>query len=162
MLGVLRSDSTGERLHPLAPVPGPGALPELTRRAGAELTAEGLDGLPEGAGLAVHRIVQEALTNVLRHAGPDVPCRVRVTAVDGVIHVEVVDDGPPRESAGRPHGGQPQGGHGLVGMRERVALYDGTFSAGPRDTGGFAVRATLPYAAHAPTPPAGTRVESPR
>ncbi|MEV8354228.1 sensor histidine kinase [Streptomyces niveus] len=152
MLGVLRSDTTGERLPAaLGPVPGPGALPELARRAGAELTTEGLEGLPEGAGLAVHRIVQEALTNVLRHAGPAVPCRVRVSAVDGVVDIEIADDGPPRA-------GQPREGHGLVGMRERVALYGGTFRAGPRDTGGFAVRATLPYA----PAPSGARVESSR
>ncbi|MFC8826050.1 sensor histidine kinase [Streptomyces sp. NPDC057137] len=160
MLGVLRSDTTGERLPAaLGPVPGPGALPELARGAGAELTAEGLDGLPEGAGLAVHRIVREALTNVLRHAGPEAPCRVRVTAADGVIRIEVVDDGPPAETVGRPRHEIRQGeGHGLVGMRERVALYGGTFTAAPRDTGGFAVRATLPYAAT----PADARVETAR
>ncbi|WP_164250792.1 histidine kinase [Streptomyces sp. S4.7] len=163
MLGVLRSDTTGERLPAaLGPAPGPGALPELARRAGAELTAEGLDGLPEGVGLAVHRIVQEALTNVLRHAGPAAPCRVRVTAADGVIHVEVVDDGWPFETGvpverHRRETRRPEG-HGLVGMRERVALYGGTFTAGPRDTGGFAVRATLPYA----EPPADARVEAAR
>ncbi|WP_405677897.1 histidine kinase [Streptomyces sp. NBC_01511] len=160
MLGVLRSDTTGERLPAaLGPAPGPGALPELARRAGAELTAEGLDGLPEGAGLAVHRIVQEALTNVLRHAGPEVPCRVRVTAVDGVLRIEVVNDGPPVEYVERhPREARQPGGHGLVGMRERVALYGGTFTAGPRDTGGFAVRATLPYA----QAPPGVRPETAR
>ncbi|WP_381798077.1 sensor histidine kinase [Streptomyces niveus] len=96
-------------------------------------------------GLAVYRIVQEALTNVLRHAGP----AARVTAVDGVIHVEVLDDGRPPEPGvpvERHRRGTRREGHGLVGMRERVALYGGTFTAGPRDTGGFAVRATLPYA----------------
>ncbi|WP_405798924.1 sensor histidine kinase [Streptomyces sp. NBC_01506] len=157
MLGVLRSDTTGERLPAaLGPAPGPGALPELARRAGAELTAEGLDALPEGAGLAVYRIVQEALTNVLRHAGPTAACRVRVTAAEGVIGIEVVNDGPPVEHAERHR----REGHGLVGMRERVALYGGTFTAGPRDTGGFAVRATLPYARATSTPTA--RVESAR
>ncbi|MFD9868805.1 sensor histidine kinase [Streptomyces niveus] len=160
MLGVLRSDTTGERLPAaLGPVPGPGALPGLARRAGAELTAEGLDGLPEGVGLAVHRIVQEALTNVLRHAGPAAPCRVRVSAADGVIHVEVVDDGPPEPGVPverHRRGTRRREGHGLVGMRERVALYGGTFTAGPRDTGGFAVRATLPYAQSPADAGAGT------
>ncbi|MEV3985593.1 histidine kinase [Nonomuraea sp. NPDC049758] len=86
--------------------------------------------------LVVHRLVQESLTNVLRHAGP-ARCRVTVvTRARREVVVEVVDDG---------RGGAPRtGGHGLAGLEERVILYGGTFSAGPEPGGGFAVRARLP------------------
>ena len=87
--------------------------------------------------LTAYRIVQEALTNARRHAGParaHVLLRYRIEALD----LEVTDDG--RAATTRPDGG----GHGLVGMRERVGLYDGTFEAGPRPEGGYAVRARLP------------------
>ncbi|MGW2221791.1 sensor histidine kinase [Nonomuraea sp. NPDC001684] len=91
------------------------------------------------AALVVHRLVQESLTNVLRHAGP-ARCRVSVVtrARREVVEVvvEVVDDG---------RGGAPRtGGHGLAGLEERVTLHGGTFSAGPEPGGGFAVRARLP------------------
>ncbi|GAA2229494.1 hypothetical protein GCM10010232_14710 [Streptomyces amakusaensis] len=139
MLGVLRSQG-GERLPAShSPAPGPRELAELARRAGAELETAGLDGLPEGVGLAAYRIVQEALTNVLRHAGPGAVGRVAVRAEDGEVRLTVRDDGRPGLSYGPP-------GHGMVGMRERVALYGGTFTAGPVPGGGFEVRAVLPYA----------------
>ncbi|MFD0479290.1 sensor histidine kinase [Nonomuraea thailandensis] len=95
--------------------------------------------LPDGVGLAVYRIVQEALTNVVKHAAP---ARCRVSVVDdGVeVRIEVVDDGPGRRTL--PGEGA---GHGLIGMRERVMMYGGTFEAGTLPGRGFRVFAQLPY-----------------
>ena len=137
LLGVLRSEvDAAER----APAPGPAVVPALVERARSagltvSLSMAGTDGLPEGAGLSVYRIVQEALTNVVRHA-PASRCEVTVAVNDDAVRVEVVNDGP-RVTQG-------PGGHGLIGMRERVAVYDGTFEAGPRQTGGWLVSAVLP------------------
>jgi len=137
LLGVLRSETDGAE-H--APAPGPAGIPVLVERArSAGVTAE-LDladtaGLPEGVGLAVYRIVQEALTNVVRHAAPS-RCGITVGVDDEAVRVEVVNDGP--------RVGQGLGGHGLIGMRERVAMYGGTFAAGPRQEGGWRVAAVLP------------------
>ncbi|MEU5163547.1 histidine kinase [Streptomyces sp. NPDC020875] len=145
MLGVLRSPATGERVPAaLAPVPGTAGLPALARRAGAALTTEGLDGLPAGMGVTVYRIVQEALTNVLRHAGPGTPCRITARATGDAVLLLIEDDGPPRPPA--------PDGHGIAGMRERAAVYGGVLTAAPRPGGGFTVRAELPYAADAPAP----------
>jgi signal transduction histidine kinase len=118
-------------------------LVEQTRAAGVEVTVERADlsAVPAGVLTSAYRIVQEALTNVRRHA-PASRCRVSVAVVDGALAVTVVDDGA--GSSPRP-AGPP--GHGLLGMRERVALHGGTLSAGPVDEGGFAVRATLPVPA---------------
>lgn len=96
--------------------------------------------LPSSVGLAATRIVQEALTNTLRHAGADASAWVRIARRDGELEVEVADDG-----RGQRH--EPcimGGGRGLVGLRERVELHQGTFHAGPRPGGGFLVRAHLP------------------
>ncbi|GAA2357320.1 sensor histidine kinase [Nonomuraea africana] len=136
LLGVLRTEPPD-----LRPVP---ELAELAARArlagvGVELRASGVDELPEGVRLAVHRIVQEALTNVVKHAAP-APCRVTVAAESGQAYVEVIDEGPARRTSPGP-----VEGHGLIGMRERVMMYGGTFSAGPGPSGGFRVAATLPY-----------------
>ncbi|GAB3902860.1 hypothetical protein GCM10029964_093960 [Kibdelosporangium lantanae] len=132
MLGVLRSETS------LAPAPTVSALPALAdqaRAAGVAVTMTvTLADVPSALGMSVYRIVQESLTNVVKHAGP-VPCSVSVVAVEDEIRVDVVDEGP---------GGSVGVGHGLVGMRERVAMYGGTFSAGPRPGGGFAVSARLP------------------
>lgn len=141
MLGVLRSaeDPCGD----LAPTPTVGDLPGLVERAAsagvtASLDVRGTDALPEAVGLTVYRIVQEAVTNVVKHAAP-ASCAVTVQVADGQVRIEVVDDGtcdiPDRQGAP---------GHGLIGMRERVMTYAGSFSAGPRPDGGFAVTATLP------------------
>ncbi|TDP95150.1 signal transduction histidine kinase [Labedaea rhizosphaerae] len=141
MLGVLRSSVDDASLAPS--VGGLAALAEQARLAGVrvDLTESGTQALPEGIMLAVHRIVQESLTNVVRHAAP-AHCTVRVDADAKHVLVEVLDDGPGTRTLPRPG---PGTGHGLIGMRERVALYDGTFEAGPRPGGGFAVRAALPY-----------------
>jgi signal transduction histidine kinase len=152
LLGVLRQgdESAGE----LAPSPGLGQVPALV----AQLADVGLtvrvrtDGdardLPDGVDLSAYRIVQEGLTNALRHGGPvaDVTVRHR----PGVVEIEVSDDG---RSGGPSTAGA---GHGLLGMRERVAVYGGTLTAGPRPGGGFRLVATLPYGEPA-TPPALVR-----
>ncbi|WP_398909211.1 sensor histidine kinase [Streptomyces sp. Ag109_G2-6] len=100
-------------------------------------------GLPAGTALAVYRIVQEALTNVVKHAGDGAHCQVTITVGSrGEVRIEVADDG-----AGNPAATdrvELRGGHGLVGMRERVMVYGGTLAAGPRPGGGFAVSARLP------------------
>ncbi|WP_031169174.1 sensor histidine kinase [Streptosporangium roseum] len=135
LLGMLRSESGAQSI---APAPRLQDLHALAAHAGVEvdLRVEAED-LPEGVGLAVYRIVQEALTNVVKHAGTG--CRVRVTVPEaGVVEVEVADDG-----RGTPHDG---GGHGLLGMRERCLMYGGQLTAGPDPGGGFRVLARLPYA----------------
>lgn len=138
MLGVLR-DGTG--VPALAPAPTLAdlrALADRAQQAGAldvDLVVDGLTELPGGVGQSVYRIVQEALTNVVKHAGA-ATCRIHVTGGDGEVRIEVLDDG---------RGGEAVPGHGLIGMRERVAVYDGEFSAAPAGTG-FRVFARLPYA----------------
>ena len=123
------------------PALGTAALPELVARVrgtGLVVDAEvaGLpDDVPAGVDRAVYRIVQESLTNVLKHAVAS-RVTVRVRGEDGGVGVDVTDDG---------RGGSPGGaGRGLAGMRERTAVHGGRFEAGPRDGGGFAVRAWLP------------------
>jgi signal transduction histidine kinase len=139
LVGMLRSD----RSEPLAPQPGIHDLPVLVsqlREAGLpiDLTVDGSPpGLPVGIELSAYRIVQEALTNVLKHAG-DSHATVRVRYSPDSLELEISDDGRGRSNA------NISGGHGLVGMRERVALYGGQFSAGRRPNGGFAVRVLLP------------------
>ncbi|MGW0519671.1 sensor histidine kinase [Crossiella sp. NPDC003009] len=131
VLGALRSDAE------LTPIPGPADLPGLAAGSGlaVDLTLRGDRELPAGLGLTVYRIVQEALTNVLRHAGTG-SCRVLVDRTGPAVLVEVLDDG---------RGGEPSGsGNGLLGLRERAALFGGTLSAEPRPEGGFAVRARIP------------------
>jgi signal transduction histidine kinase len=141
LLGVLRQPEDDVAL---APQPGLGqvdALVEQARRAGLpiELTVEGeRRELSPGLELSAYRIVQEALTNVLKHAGP---ARARVLLRYGgdALEIAVEDDG-----AGTGNGGG--GGHGLVGARERAALYGGELEAGPLAGGGYALRARLPLA----------------
>ncbi|MEU0688786.1 sensor histidine kinase [Streptomyces uncialis] len=152
-LGVLRGEHDGRRTGEpgptgTAPPPGLDDLPALVRRterAGVRtaLRTRSAVGVPAGTALAVYRIVQEALTNVVKHAGDGTSCRVTVTVGSrGDVSVEVVDDGAGHPAvSGRA---EPGGGHGLVGMRERVTLYGGTLAAGPRPGGGFAVSARLP------------------
>jgi signal transduction histidine kinase len=159
LLGMLRSPSAGPLEAPepeLAPVPGTsqlGALLEQTRAAGVPVTfrQEGTPaaGPADGADLAVYRVVQESLTNVRRHGGPGVSAAVTIRyTVDGVT-VSVTDDG--RGAAAQPAPANSTAadstGHGLSGMRERVELYGGTVTAGPRSGGGYQVTATLPLTA---------------
>ena len=141
LLGILRDD--GDSPGPLDPQPGVGDLPDLVRRVeGAglpvRLTVEGEEQpLPASLDLSVYRIVQESLTNSLRHAGP-ARARVLLRYERDYLELAVCDDGrgapdPPRE-----------GGHGLVGMRERVAVFGGTLHTTNRPDGGFEVRVRLP------------------
>ncbi|MGC5015636.1 histidine kinase [Streptosporangium sp. DT93] len=146
VLGLLRSE--GDPREAPAPVPGMADLPELAahaRSAGVEveLSVREEGAPPAGVALSVYRIVQQALTNVVTHAGPT-RCAVTVEIDGRAAVIEVVDDGsrhgvPPRADHGR------SGGHGLIGMRERARMYGGTFGAGPRPEGGFRVAARLPY-----------------
>ncbi|MBO3083819.1 sensor histidine kinase [Cellulomonas fengjieae] len=119
-----------------------GALVEQMRASGlrASLVRMGEPrNLPPGAGLTVFRIAQESLTNVLKHAGPDPLVTVLVQWLPAAIVLEVSDDGRGASAA------SPDGlGQGLVGMRERAAMFGGSVSAGPRPGGGFRVRAQLP------------------
>ncbi|MCX5405803.1 sensor histidine kinase [Streptomyces sp. NBC_00335] len=139
-LGLLRADAAAA---PLGPAPGLDALDglaEQARQAGVEVELNVRipdGGLPAGIALAVHRIVQESLTNAVKHAAP-ARCRVAVEADPREVRIDVTDDGVRGAARARP------GGHGLVGMRERAIMYGGTFSAGPRPEGGFAVSARLP------------------
>jgi signal transduction histidine kinase len=142
LVGLLRED--GEELG-LAPQPGLDGLDALlaqVRGSGlpVELRVEGEPrALPLGVDLSAYRIVQEALTNALKHAG-DARAVVRLRYAADAFEVEVVDDGG---GDGTGH----VGGHGLAGMRERVAVFGGEFAAGRRDGGGFEVRALLPLGA---------------
>lgn len=143
LLGLLRADDDGLALAPQPGIDQVDRLVEQIRETGLEVELEvtgGSRSLSPGLDLAAYRIVQEALTNVLKHAG-GAPARVAIRFGERDIELEVTDDG----RGGVP--GENGAGHGLVGMRERVALYGGSLEAGPRDEGGFAVRARLPTGA---------------
>ena len=148
LLDVLEPD---EHRSALTPQPGLAQLSELleqTRKAGlpVELQVEGdISAVPDDLQLAAYRIVQEALTNARRHAGP-AQARVMVRSTATSLAVEISDDGRGTEKKDADE----QPGHGLAGMRERVAVYGGEISAGPRDGGGFVVCARLPL--KEPTP----------
>jgi signal transduction histidine kinase len=149
LLGVLRSED-GERDDERTPQPGAASLTELAERVRSvglpvrlELTGD-LDDLPAGVGLGVYRIVQEALTNTLKHAGQDSSATVCVTRSGDQVDLEITDDG--RVSATALVG--VSGGNGLIGMRERALVFGGTLEAGPRPDGGWRVRASLPFGAN--------------
>jgi signal transduction histidine kinase len=142
LLGVLRDDDPAA----LAPAPGLAdldALLEQVRAAGLAATLE-TSGAPialgAGAELTVYRLVQEALTNTLKHAGPDAQAIVRLRYDAHGVEVEVTDDG-------RGRGHVSADGHGLAGMRERAAVYGGELESGPAPGGGWRVRARLGSAA---------------
>ena len=148
LLHVLRSEDAPDGEH--APQPGLSDLPALvgaTRQAGIDarlVLADGLptDGeLPAAVGLSAYRIVQEALSNVVRHA-PGADARVTVEQVDGAVRIEVVDSGA--AGAAAPAVEPRAGGHGLVGMRERVAMLDGELDTRALPDGGFRLSAVLP------------------
>jgi signal transduction histidine kinase len=148
LLGVLRQDS--EPQASLAPVPGLADLDSLLAEVGkaglaVRLRVEGTPSpLPAGVDLSAYRIVQEALTNVVKHAGP-AQAQVTIGYRDQDVTVEVTDDG--RGAAALAGDGRGGTGHGLVGMRERVAAFGGDLETGPRPGGGFRVAARLPLAA---------------
>ncbi len=133
------------------------ALSEAVRAAGAPVSVS-IEGAPvplePGVDHAAYRILQESLTNVLRHAGPRASATVRLCYRPDALTIEVTDDGPgPAPEINEPPGAQPPpgggvpwptGGHGLTGMAERAAAVGGQLTAGPRPGGGFEVLATLP------------------
>ncbi|MGD0559161.1 MAG: sensor histidine kinase [Streptosporangiaceae bacterium] len=137
LLDMLREERPGD----LLPAPGLADLPELvdqTRRAGLDvelITAGEPQELPAGEDLAAFRVIQEALTNVLKHSGAS-HCRVSLSYEADGVTITVSDEGP------GPYDGET--GHGLAGMRERMTMYGGTFQAGPRPETGFGVEVWLP------------------
>jgi signal transduction histidine kinase len=143
LLGMLRSDA----VEPLRPQPGLAQLPTLiaqVREAGlpVELRIDGEPrSLPAGIELSAFRIVQEALTNTMKHAG-QARAQVSIRYGADMLELEIHDDGPgaTRHAAE----GAASRGHGLVGMRERVTLYGGHLDVGDHQAGGFAVRVRLP------------------
>ena len=160
MLGLLRSPDDGEDADTLDITHGMADVAALAGRmtgAGVAVTVRTTGepfGVPEDVGLAVYRIAQEALTNVLKHAGP---AQAEVHLHYGEqLEITVSDDG--RGAAAVLTGTEPPGaGRGTTGMRERVAMLGGGFSAGPRPGGGFQVRAVIPRTG---TPPAATEGQS--
>jgi signal transduction histidine kinase len=148
LLGVLRQD--GEPQASLTPAPGlanlEGLLAEVAEAGLAvRLRVEGTPSpLPAGVDLSAYRIVQEALTNVVKHAGP-AHAQVTIRYRDHEVAVEVIDDGPGVAAVAAD--GRRGTGHGLIGMAERVAAFGGDLEVGPRPGGGFRVAARLPLAA---------------
>jgi signal transduction histidine kinase len=140
MLGILREDTGAS----YAPAPGLADLDRLVRDVGGaglevDVRKEGArTELPPGVDFTAYRIVQEALTNVLKHAGR-ARARVVVGYEENALRLEIVDDGRGVNGRATP------GGHGLMGMRERVGMYGGSFEAGPSTGGGFRVAVRLPY-----------------
>lgn len=149
LVGILRAAGDGETdRHPVT-LDRLGTLVERAAAAGLAVTLD--DGgprpaLPPTVELTCYRVIQEAMTNVLRHAGTGAAVTLRLRyragpADGGEVGIEVVDDGGGHLATAPP----VPGGHGLVGMRERVALHGGTFAAGPRLAGGWQVTATVPW-----------------
>ena len=138
LLGILRGDEHAAGLSPQPGISDIGALVQHVRTAGLPVDVI-VDGdptaLPPGVDLAAYRVVQEALTNALKHAGA-ARAEVSIRYGEKALQLAITNDGRV------PHNGRV--GHGLVGMRERVILYGGEFQAGPRSEGGYAVQATLP------------------
>ena len=140
LLGILRGNEHESRLAPQPGISAIAALIDQVRTAGlpVEIVVEGEPrALPPGIDLAAYRVVQEALTNALKHseaAQAEVSIHYRAKALE----LSVTNNGRAKRN------GNGRVGHGLIGMRERVALYGGEFYAGPRSEGGFTVRARLP------------------
>ena len=158
LLGVLRGD--GDQAPSLAPQPGLAEVPSLVEQVGraglrVELVVEGAEApLPAGVDLSAYRIVQEALTNALRHGGSG---RARVSVRYGEHDLELRIHNGAESASGRRRSdsdrqirrsGRP--GQGLIGMRERVALFGGELYAGRGPDGGFTVTARLPIGTSAP------------
>jgi signal transduction histidine kinase len=151
LLGLLApavpgQQAPGEQDAALVPQPGLGQVPALVdrvRAAGlpAELVIDGARALPPGVDLAAYRVVQEALTNVIKHAA-GARAVIRLVYSERELVITVTDDGAPERPAGYEPAGA--GGRGLIGLRERLGLYGGELDAGPRPGGGWRVRACLP------------------
>ncbi|MFE4454693.1 histidine kinase [Streptomyces sp. NPDC056796] len=155
-VGLLRQ--SGDPEAPTEPAPGLAVLDALVdtfRNAGLPVEVARTDPdspLPAAVDLAAYRIIQEALTNVRKHAGADAKAEVSVVRVGGTAEVTVLDTGSGAGPRPAPADG---GGHGLIGMRERVTALGGTLTAGPRYGSGFRVHAILPVTSrtHAPERP---------
>jgi signal transduction histidine kinase len=147
LLGVLRQDDA----HELAPQPDTDAIPGLVQ----QVSTGGLEvrfdvtgrprALPPGPSLASYRIVQESLTNVLKHGGPQAHAAVWLNWRDDGLEIRVEDDGRGAGALPLDRGAANGAGQGLLGMRERAALHGGQLHAGPREGGGWRVHALLPY-----------------
>jgi signal transduction histidine kinase len=159
ILNVLRQvDEDESRPTPAPRLAQLEALADATTQAGLPTTVS-FTGTPAGLSpaveLATYRIVQESLTNVLRHGGPHARARVDVVIGEDAVSVHVEDDGLGQMAGG---GGDTGAGAGIPGMRERAMAFGGSFDAGPRPGGGWRVRAVLPrMAGDPPVAPAGTR-----
>jgi len=139
LLGVLRPETASGELGPQPALNQVHELVDQLRRTGMSisLVADIPSELPVRVDLFAYRIVQEALTNVLKHGGVDAAAQVRVEETDGDLDIEVTDTGMATSTL-------PGSGQGIVGMKERAILLGGTFEAGPRPDGGFRVLARLP------------------
>ena len=144
LLGGLRGPDAVQ----LQPQPGLEDLDDLVEtirltRLPVDYAVEGsaLRPLPVGGELAAYRAVQEALTNTVRHAGPNAQARVGLRWTSRGLEIEVVDDGRGAAASESTQGSR----QGLVGLRERIGLFGGTVRSGPRQGGGFSVEATVPY-----------------
>ncbi|CRK60618.1 two-component system sensor kinase [Alloactinosynnema sp. L-07] len=141
LLGVLRDDGADSDR---APQPGTQSISDLAERVRAvgvpvQLDLAGdLDDLPTGVSLGIYRIVQEALTNTIKHAGPGATASVNVARVGDRVELDITDRGSGKALA------NVVGGNGLIGMRERANVFGGTLQAGPEPGGGWRVRAVLP------------------
>ena len=163
LLGTLR-DADDPAAHETAAAQlGLDALPALAdeaESAGLQVTRDSVGTpvpLPPLVGLNLYRITQEALSNVVKHAGPGTRVSLRVRYLPGLVELEVADDG-----AGRPTPGKPAAGIGLPGMRERVATLGGQFTAAPLRAGGYVVRARVPLSSPSPDPSAAALAEMAR
>ncbi|MCW7945368.1 histidine kinase [Streptomyces hygroscopicus] len=162
-VGLLRQ--SGDPEAPTEPAPGLARLDELAdtfRHAGLPVEVARADqgtALPAAVDLVAYRVIQEALTNVQKHAGREAKAEVSVVLVGAGMEITVLDNGTGddtgSENTGDEHGGRDghngHGGHGLLGMRERVTALGGALTAGPRYGGGFRVHAILPVKDHATT-----------
>jgi signal transduction histidine kinase len=162
LLGLLAPTGTGTGSRPasvpgavpdlaLAPQPGIAGIPALLARVCAagmpvELVTDAAGterALPPGVDLAAFRVVQEALTNVMKHAGA-ARATVRLEYRPHDLLITVSDDGPPPGAAPAAQPSGPAGGRGLIGLRERIAVYGGELDAGPRPSGGWRLTARIP------------------
>ncbi|SER96632.1 Signal transduction histidine kinase [Propionibacterium cyclohexanicum] len=155
IVGVLRA---GPGQADYAPQPGLEDIPGMVERAGdrVELVTDGeVPVVPATVGLTAYRVVQEAVTNFLKHAGPQARCLVAIDYEPSLITLVIRDDGWGAQAS------DDGAGNGLRGMRERVSAMGGTITVGPLSSGGFQVQAQLPLASHHPAHPNRPAVPTP-